>query len=187
MTAALTVAGEELYASKTQYRYAQLGFTPVATPTDVILIQGSALKTRRIKRVKLGGVATAAGNQPAQLIKRTSAPSLGSAVLTAVTAAQQDSGDPAPAADTNAVSTVGTANITTPGTAAGTFGVGRVQLAAAGSGVAANDLVWDFATRMDKAPVLRGVAQYLCVNLNGIALPTGAAFDFEIEIEEDNS
>ena len=179
-----TPAGEELYASKVAYRYAALGFAPVATPTDVILVQGSATKTIRIKRVKLGGVATAAGNMPAQLIKRTSAPTLGSAVLTAITAAKHDSGDPAPSA---VVSTVGTANITTPGTAAGNFGAGRVQLSAAGSGVAANDQVWEFVTRMDKAPVLRGASEYLAINFNGAALPGGAVFDYEIETEEDNS
>jgi hypothetical protein len=47
--------------------------------------------------------------------------------------------------------------------------------------------VWDFATRQDKAVILRGTADFLCINLGGSAVPTGGSLDYEIEIEEDAS
>ena len=170
--------------SKATYRYAILAVTPVATPTDFIVIQGSATKTGRVKRVKLSGVATAQGNMPAQLVRRSSAGTLGSAVLTAVAAAKHDTGD---AAATCVVSTVGTANYTTLGTSAGVEGVGRLGMPAAGTGATGQDLIWEFATRQDKALILRGTTDFLCVNLNGAAVPAGGVIDLEIEIEEDNS
>ena len=163
------------------YRYAGMAFAPVATPTDIIVIRGSATKTLIVKRVKICGAATAAGTMPAAIIRRSTAGTLGSAVLTAITAAKLDSTD---ATATGVVSTVGTANYTTPGTTAGNVGAGRLQLTALATGVAAIPLEWDFAVRDSKGLYLRGVLEHLCVNLNGAALPAGGVIDYEIEIEE---
>src|SRR6185312_10014748 len=58
---------------KPTYRYSVLGFSPVATPTDVLEIKGSATKTLRIRCIRVGGVATAAGNMPVQLVRRSTA------------------------------------------------------------------------------------------------------------------
>lgn len=163
------------------YRYAGLAFAAVATPTDVIVIQGSATKTLIVKRVKLIGAATAAGNMPAQLVRRSDAGTIGSAVLTAVAVAKHDSADATP---TGVVSTVGTANYGTPGTIAGVVGTGRLQMSALGTGLGINPLVWDFANRDGKGIYLRGILEHLCVNLNGAAIPAGGVIDYEIEIEE---
>jgi hypothetical protein len=163
------------------YRYAGLAFAMVATPTDVIGIQGSATKTLVVKRFKIAGAATAAGTMPAQIIRRSDAGTIGSAALTAVTAAKHDSTD---AAATATVSTVGTANYTTPGTSAGVVGTGRLQMTALATGVAAVPLEWDFCTRNDKGIVLRGTSEYLWLNMNGAAIPSGGVLDYEIEIEE---
>lgn len=166
---------------KPTFRYAG-NFTPVATPTDAILIQGSATTTLRIKRLSFGGVATTAGNMPVTLIRRSTGPTLGSAVLNAVTAGKHD---PIDASATGVVSTVGTANIGTPGTAAGNMGQGRVYLPLATQ--APRPLYWDQATRQDKPFILRGANNYIAVNLGGAAVPSGGSIDFEIEIEEDAS
>jgi len=175
---ALPVSSEGL---KPGYRYAVLGFAAVATPTDVLEIQGSATKTIRIRRIKVGGVATAAGNMPAQLVRRSVADTT-SLVRTALTAFKADTSY---AAATAVVSTIGTANPGSLGAQVGGLaGAGRVQLAAAGSGVAATDLVWLFDRN---ACVLRGALDFLYLNMNGAALPTGAVFDIEIEAEEDAS
>lgn len=167
---------------KTGYRYAALGFAPVATPTDIVEIQGSATKTVRIRRIRIGGVATAAGNMPVQLVRRSAQDTLGGAVLTAIAAMRPDTGY---AAATAVVSSIGTAN---PGglgaQAGGIAGAGRAQLAAAGSGVAANAIEWRFD---DNAIVLRGIAEFLYINMNGAALPAGAVFDIEIDTQEDAS
>ena len=172
--------GGQTYAVAT-YRYAGLALAPVATPTDIIIIQGSATKTLIVKRVKLVGAATAAGNMPAKIERRSTAGTIGSAVLTAVVAAKHDSVD---AAATATVSTVGTANYTTVGTTAGIVGTGRLQMTALGTGVAVVPLEWDFACRDDKGIYLRGALEFLCVNLNGAAIPAGGVVDYEIEIEE---
>lgn len=172
--------GGQTYAVPT-YRYAGVALAPVATPTDIIIIQGSATKTLIVKRVKICGAATAAGTMPATLTRRSTAGTIGSAVLTAVTAAKHDSGQ---GAATGVVSTVGTANYTTVGTTAGNVGAGRLQMTALATGVAAIPLEWDFANRDDKGIYLRGVLEHLCVNLAGAALPAGGVVDYEIEIEE---
>lgn len=162
------------------FRYAILGVAPVATPTDFIIIQGSNQAASAIKRIALDGVATAAGNMPAQLVRRSIADAT-SGVLTAIAASKHDMRDPDPKV---VVSTVGTANFSSLGTSQGVMGAGRIQFSAAGTGVAANLLVWDFGPRMSKSIVLRGALDFLCVNLNGAALPAGGLIDIDIEIEE---
>lgn len=169
------------YPSAT-YRYAGVALAPVATPTDVIVIKGSATKTVWVKRIRLTGAATAAGTMPVTVVKRSDAGTVGSAVLTAVTASKADSAD---AAATGVVSTVGTANYTTVGTTAGNAGSGRLEMTALATGLAAVPVEWNFAgTREDKGIALRGVLEFLCVNLGGVAVPSGGVIDYEIETEE---
>lgn len=167
------------------FRYAVAAFAPVATPTAFVIIKGSATKTVRVKRIKISGVATAAGNMQCQLQRWSTAGTIGSAVLTAITAGLHDVND---AAATCSVSTVGTANWTTPGTGSAVpMSADRVQLATVATGVSLYPLTLDFATRADKAIVLRGINDWLIVSGNGSAVPSGGALDIEIELEEDNS
>lgn len=167
------------------FRYCVQSFTAVATPTDIVVIQGSAVANKRVlvKRVKIDGAATAAGSMPVQLIRRSAAGTLGSAVLTAITAAKHDSGD---RAATATVSTVGTANITSLGASAGIIEAGRIQLMAAGSGASTTPFEAGFGDRFDKPVVLRGASEYLCINLSGAAIPAGGVLDITIETEEDD-
>jgi hypothetical protein len=48
-------------------------------------------------------------------------------------------------------------------------------------------VIWDFCQNEDKAIVLRGVAENVCVNFAGAAVPAGGVLDFEVELEEDAS
>ena len=168
------------YASS-GYRYAGAALAPVATPTDVIVIMGSATKTVWVKRIKITGAATAAGTMPILAVRRSDAGTVGSAVLTGITGAKIDSTQDAA---TGVVSTVGTANYTTVGTTAGNVASGRLQMTALATGLAAFPVVWEFASREDKGIALRGILQFLCVNLAGAALPSGGVIDYEIETEE---
>ena len=172
--------GGQTYAVPT-YRYAGSAFAAVAAPTDIIVIKGSATKTLIVKLVKLTGAATAAGTMPALLIRRSTAGTLGSAVLTAVTAAKHDSTQ---GSATGVVSTVGTDNYGVVGTTAGTVGTGRLQMTALATGLGVNPVIWDFASRDDKGIYLRGILEFLCVNMGGAAIPAGGVIDYEIEIEE---
>lgn len=173
---------QEVYVRRSDqaYRYAQLGFTPVAAPTDIIIIQGSATRTVYLKRIALQGVATAAGNMPAQLIRRSAADTA-ACVLTAVTAGKHDT---ASAAATAVVSTVGTANCGSLGASAGNIGAGRLQLPASGTGLGFTPLTWEFGTRLDQSILLKGVNDFIAINLNGAAVPSGGIIDIEIETEE---
>lgn len=174
-----------------RYSYCLLAQASVAAPTDFIVIQGSATRTCRIRRVKFGGVATAAANMTVYMVRRLSTGGTqGSAVLNAITAGVLDQGGTtsllpgtAPAA-TAVVSYVSTANYTTVQTASGGVLVnGRAQLPAAATGVAAFTLTWDF----EKSIVLRGATDYVCLNLAAQTLPAGAVFDFEMLMDEDQS
>jgi hypothetical protein len=169
------------------FRYAVTGYSPVATPTDIVVIQGSSLVTR-INKIALSGFAGTAGMMPVELIRRsTEYTTIGSAALTAVTAAKMDT---TMAAATAVVSTVGTANFTSVGTAVGTIGAKRLCF---GSSAIPNTpiLVWDFSgtnvsavTPTDNPLVLRGTSDFLMINLQGAALPSSGVIDIEIETTE---
>lgn len=174
-----------LEGSRATYHYALLAFAMVATPTDAFIIQGSATKTVRVKKIKLSAQATSQGSMPVQLIRRSAADAT-NGVLTAITAAKHDSGDAAPTA---VVSSVGTANFSSLGTSAGLVGAGRLGFSALGTGSAGfgQELHWDFSLNNDKPLILRGVSEFLVVNFNGAAIPAGGVVDIEIETEEDAS
>lgn len=166
------------------YRYSGTAFSMVATPTSVLVIKGSATKTVAIKRVCLSGAATAAGSMPFTAVRRSTAGTLGSAVLTAVTAGKLDTDN---ATATAVVSTVGTANYTTPGTAVATLGAGRLSMVALGSAAtssAAYPLCWDFSNPLNQGLVLKGVLDFLTIDGNGAAIPGGGVLDYEIETAE---
>lgn len=170
--------------SKATFRYAG-NYTPVAAPTDTLMIQGSATTTLRVKRIALwGATASAVGTVAASLIRRsTKFTTQGTAAFTAITPGKMDTGD---AAATGVVSTIGTANFTSVGTPAGNIGAGRLFWPIATT-TPPYLIQWDFATRQDKALILRGVTDFVFLNLAGGTIPTGGTIDFDIEIEEDQS
>lgn len=180
-TPALNVSTD---GAKATYQYSTSAFAMQATPTAFVVIQGSATKTIRIKRIRVAGVATAQGNMKIQLARWSTAGTLGSAVLTALTAVKHDTSD---AAATAVVSTVGTANYTTEGTGSATpMLCDRLFMGVVATGVVgANEFA--FATRSDKALVLRGTADIITISGNGSAIPSGGVVDIQIELEEDNS
>lgn len=170
--------------SKATYQYSVSAFTPQATPTAMVVIQGSATKTLRIKKIRVAGVATAQGNMKIQLTRWSTAGTLGSAALTALTAVKHDLND---AAATGVVSTVGTANYTTEGTGS-TLPMlcDRIFMGVVATGIITPN-EFNFATRNDKALILRGTADIITISGVGSAVPSGGVLDISIEIEEDNS
>lgn len=166
---------------RSHYYYSLLAQSLVATPTDAIIIQGSATKSVHVKRIRISGAATAAGNIPFSIIRRSTAGTIGSAVLTAIVAAKRATAN---AAATAVVSIVGTANVTTPGTSAGVVFSSRLEMTALATGVAAVFTDVPFASNNEGALLLAGTGEYLVVNFNGAAIPAGGVFDFTIETEE---
>lgn len=165
------------------YAASKSQLAPVATPTAVFVITGSATKTIRIKSITLNGGATSAGSQLFSIKKNSTAGTLGSAVLTALTAVPLDS---ASAAGTAAVSTVGTANYTTLPTLVGAIFSGSLQLGALTTGAFAPTTV-EFGKGGVQALVLRGVAEVVTVDLLGAALVSGGKLDFNVVWSEDAS
>ncbi len=173
-TTGIAVANTE--GSKPTYSVGISGFTPVATPTDFWQIIGSASKTVRVTRIAVSGWATAAIAVDLLLIKRTTASTGGTP--TAPTICPHDSSDGAATAVVNSFA----ANPGALGTTAGTLRAAKHNLGAAGN---AGTVAWDFTTRNSKGIVLRGVAQQLCLNWNGIAVPAGTLLDIDVEFTEE--
>lgn len=172
-----------LDSSVTHYRAAKVQFTPLATPLAWLVISGSATKTVRIKKIRVTGLATAAGTMDVIVNKCSSAGTLGSAVLTALTRVPLDSGN---AAATAVVSTVGTAAYGTEPVVIGPIAARRLCLTADSTGVGVSPQEFNFGDG-GQAIVLRGVAQNVTISGNGDALPSGAKFDVEVEWSEDDS
>lgn len=180
-TPALLVSSDGL---KGTYQYGVARLAQVAAPTAFLVISGSATKTVRIKRIRVAGVATAQGNMQIQFARWSTAGTLGSAVLTALTAVKHDTGD---AAASCAVSTVGTANYTTQGTGSTVpFLCDTIFFGVVATGVVTPN-VFEFANRNDKALILRGTTDIIVLSGNGSAIPSGGVIDISVELEEDNS
>jgi len=159
------------------YAISAVDVTPAATPTDVVTVYGSASKTVRVKSVTVSGVATTAGTMDVSLVKRTAANTAGTS--TAPSVAKFDSQD----ADASAVVKQYSANASALG-AGVPLATKKLNMGVAGAGGVVS---FDFATRNDKALILRGVAQGLAINLNGQAVPAGGKITYAVEWEEDLS
>lgn len=158
-------------------------FTPPATPTDMVLIEGSATTVIRVKSFVIATTNTAAGSQQFFLIKRSAADTTGTFV-----AATQVPLDSADAAGTS--NRVGhfTANPGGLGAAVGTIVTKRVAspvlIPGSFAGVredAGVDLLAELMSLpMAQGVVLRGVTQCLALNFNGAALVGGQVHAWNI-------
>ena len=164
---------------KPTFRYTAIDITPVATATDVLVLKGSATKIVRVTRASILGSATGASIYDLYLTKRTTANTGGTS--TAPTATSSDTLDGA----ATATLALYTANPSALGT--GTLLEGSKVYLPAGSTPAGAATVreFEFGTRNEKAPVLRGVAQSIAFNFAGQAVPAGASLYLMIEWTED--
>lgn len=162
----------------------------VATPTAVVVLQGSSTKTIRFTFIKVQGWSTTAGVMKWKASRRTTAGTLGSAALTAIpTQGKNDSGTVA--APTLVASTVGTANYGTLGTlnAIMDYGVVGFNLAAQIN----NSLPWTPVAPSSSAQafVLRGAADWITLDggadAGGDAVPSGGIALITLEWIEDAS
>lgn len=159
-------------------------FTPAATPTDLVIIEGSATKTVRLLSVVIGTQTTAAGSEEFRLIKRSTADTTGTFV-SAGTAVPFDSANVA--ATVNRVGHF-TANPGALGTSLGNINILRqaspVLLPATLAGireVPEVEMVPPMgASLLDQPITLRGVAETLAVNFNGAALVAGQIHTYRI-------
>jgi hypothetical protein len=169
------------------YRAAS-SFTPQATAgVTVLSIQGSATKTIRIKRILIGGSATALSATLFKLVK-TSALGVGGTIVSP-TVAKLDSG--------SAAATAVVSHYTTTLKAAGTAIDGDLsdfqlfQTTVTTPTVAFAEMQSAFPEKgavMGQAIVLRGTAQFIEVqNANAGNLAAGSILQYVVEWTEDNS
>jgi hypothetical protein len=156
---------------------AAFNVAPAASATDVAVIGGSASKTINVTKVIIGGTQTTAGLVDVLLIKRSTADTGGTSA--GATAVPYDSTDAAATATVLAY----TANPTT-GTTVGAVRRAFVPVDATTS-IINPTTVFDFGAS-GKPIKLRGTAQQLAVNLNGVTV-TGGSLDISFEWYEDAS
>lgn len=174
-------ANVSIAGQKTTYSVVLIGFVPVAAATDIVGMIGSATKKVRLSRISVSGIATANGILDFVLLKRSTANTAGGSTITAATAVPHDSGD---TAATAVVSSYSVANPTT-GTLVGNVRADAIMLAKAdGTGANPARMEWDFSTRNEKPLILNGIAQMLCLNLNGQTIPAGIKLDISLTFEE---
>ena len=152
------------------------GFVPATTPTDFLQIVGSATKIVRIRSIVITGTATAASNIIINTVRR-STPSTGT--TTNLTLVARDQLDDAPTAVVQTFS----ANPVL-GTIIGAADGARLNIAPAANG-SLDRLLLQYSWMNDKAPILRGVNDVLCLNLNGAPWPVGGQLDINVVLTED--
>lgn len=157
------------------YGATSVALVPVAAgATDFFCIAGSATKTVRIQRIRVSGTATTIVTVPLLVMKHVSLDTgTASATGTQIPVPYAfDSGNVAATATTRAWIT---ANPTITDTTPGIIGSSNLQLnlpAAVGTSV-----IFDWESRnFMQAPILRGTAQEICLNLNTTAVVAGLLY-----------
>lgn len=154
------------------YTAVSIALTPGAAPTDIACLSGSATRTIRVKQIRVAGTAGTAININTYLIKHIVADSGGTpATGTALPAPYPlDSTFAAATATTQAWTANPTINDANPGeVSAQTIFLPQTTTAANGTTAI---FYWDDGGPSLSPPVLRGVAQQICVNLNAVTTPS---------------
>lgn len=177
-----TVFTSPIGSVKPSYTYAISATAPYATPTDWIVIRGSATKTVKIVRIEISGAATAATEVIFTLKKHTVANTSGTA--TNPTFMQHDSNDAAATALILLYSVAPTID-----SSATIWKSVRLDLAVAPAATtnAPDRYIYNYAAEPYEPLVLRGVAQEFAINFASAAVPSGGVYDVAITITEDNS
>lgn len=147
------------------------GIVPASSATDIACITGSATRVTRVQSVRLSGTAGTLVTLPILVTKHTVANTGGTAAVTTAlpVPTKLDSNSAAATATTTAY----TANPTIDATAA-ILSAQTTSFNTTAALVAPSPMLWDWKERnFMTAPILRGVAQQLCVNLGGISVSSG--------------
>ncbi|MEI6439061.1 MAG: hypothetical protein WCO83_02540 [Alphaproteobacteria bacterium] len=160
------------------YSLGLLNVATAASPTDVILIQGSASKLIRLRSIVIN-CATSGSNStaPVKITRRSTANTGGT--FAAQTVGKHDTSDPAPTAGVSLYS----ANPTGLGTVVADIHAGRVTCPS--SAVNLDRLAFQYAWQNDKAIVLNGVNDWIAINFGGSAIGGTPTFDFDLMWSEE--
>lgn len=153
------------------YMATGIGIVPAASATDIACITGNATNIVRLQQIRISGSAGTLVSLPVVITKHASANTGGTAATTTAlpTPYRLDSLNPAPLATTTAYTVNPTIADAAPGLIDAGIATFNVTTVAGGAPV-----TFSWTTRAyNEAPVLRGVAQQVCVNLNGVSVSSG--------------
>lgn len=155
---------------KATYAASWAAFAPVATPTNIFSITGSATKTIRILRIGISATQTTAGIINIQLNKLSSALTGGTPVApTGIV--PFDSNSPAATATPRTY----TANTTGGGAVVGFIkNVKFLVPVVAATGAAQNEYVFNFTNNFSQDVVVRGTSEVVSLTLLGVTLTGGS-------------
>lgn len=158
---------------KAQRTYsATVNVAAAASATDIATITGSATATVYVTKVIISGIQTSAGQANIAVVKRSTANTAGTS--TSGTPVPHDSNDAAASATVLAY----TANPTL-GSVVGTVRQNYQPIGVASAAVTSAAAPYEFGDK-GRPMILRGIAQVLAVNLNGVTL-LGGTFDVTFE------
>lgn len=170
-----TVNATPIDGVKATYSASIVGLVPANLATDIFTITGSATKIVRITHIEISATQTTAGNANVVVLKRSTANTGGTSTNPAKV--PHDSQNAAASATVAAY----TANPTV-GTLVGNIRSNKIFVSTATT--MGEEITMDFGVRPSQAVVLRGTAEVLAVNLNGVTL-AGGSFDIDIEWSEE--
>lgn len=154
------------------YAATGIGIVPAASATDIACITGSATKVVRVQAIRISGTAGTLVTLPVVITKHASANSGGTpATSTALPVPYaHDSTNVAATATTTAWTANPTINDATPGI----IGSATISLNTTAALVGQGEVMFNWINHnFMQAPILRGVAQQLCINLNAVSVTSG--------------
>ena len=156
------------------YSSVALALPPASSATDIACIAGSATKVVKVTRISISGTAGTLVTAPFTLVRRASVDTGGTAGTTtanwANTIAVHDTLNPT--ATATLISYAGNPTITDSSPTY--IRSDELTLPVTSAGTVTRPLIWDFPVfSFDQRPTLRGIAQQLCVNLNGVSVSSG--------------
>lgn len=158
--------------SVTSYAATGIGIVPASSATDIACITGSATRVVRLQRVVVSGTAGTLITLPVILTKHSAANTGGTAATSTALPVPYalDSQNAAASATTTAY----TANPTITDSTPGIISAATLSLNTTAALVGQGGVIFDWIDRtFVQAPILRGVAQQLCVNLAATSPSSG--------------
>lgn len=160
---------------KTTYSSVALALPPAASATDIACIAGSATKTVVVRRISISGTAGTLVSAPFTLVRRAAADTAGTAATTTANWASNIAKHDTQNATATATLISYSANPTITDSTPTYLRSDYLTLPVTSAGTSIVPLAWepDMKFGFPQGWVLRGVAQQLCINLNGVSVSSG--------------
>lgn len=165
---------ESAVITRPTYNAVALALPPAASATDIACIAGSATKTVYINRIRITGTAGTLITAPFTLVRRAAVNTAGTAATTtanwANTISLSDTANPAATATLISYSANPTITDTSPTYLRSAY----TTIPVTSAGTSISPLQWDWdSLEFVQRPVLRGIAQQICINLNAVTISSG--------------